>query len=295
MRLEKTRSQGEGEIWQLGNHKLIVGDATNENDLLALLGDKQADMTFTDPPYNVDYEGGTGLKIQNDKMENDVFYNFLLDAHKNIYNVTKPGGALYVCHADSEGVNFRRSFEESGFLLKQCLIWVKNSLVMGRQDYHWKHEPILYGWKPGAAHNWYVGRKETTVQEFPVDLAIENNKHHSIFTVNNGINNVVIKVKDYEIIHDGNDESNTIWRIEKPHRNAEHPTMKPIRLCARAISNSTKPGDIVLDPFGGSGSTLIACEQTGRYCRIVELDPVYADVIIKRWEELTGMEAIQIA
>ncbi|MGJ9384267.1 site-specific DNA-methyltransferase [Salipaludibacillus sp. CF4.18] len=291
---ENTKSRS-GEVWQLGNHKLIVGDATKENDMLALLGDKQADMVFTDPPYNVDYEGGTGLKIKNDKMDNDVFYQFLLDAHKNMYNVTKPGGALYVCHADSEGVNFRRSFEDSGFLLKQCLIWVKNQLVMGRQDYHWKHEPILYGWKPGASHNWYVGRKETTVQELPVDLSVETKKDHSILTVNNGINNVVIKVKDFEIIHDGNDETTTIWRVEKPHRNADHPTMKPVRLCARAISNSTKPGDIVLDPFGGSGSTLIACEQTGRHCRIVEFDPIYADVIIRRWEELTGMEAINIS
>lgn len=163
---EKTRSSS-GDIWQLGNHKLLVGDATNENDILALMGEKEADMVFTDPPYNVDYEGRTveKLKIQNDKFEDEEFYQFLLAAHKNMFKAVRPGGALYVCHADSEGLNFRKVFIESGFLLKQCLIWVKNSLVLGRQDYQWKHEPILYGWKPGASHNWYNGRKETTVQE----------------------------------------------------------------------------------------------------------------------------------
>jgi len=292
---ENTRSS-QGDIWQLGTHKLIVGDATNENDILALMGEQQADMVFTDPPYNVGYEGGTDekLKIQNDKFEDEEFYQFLLDAHENMLKVVKNGGALYVCHADSEGLNFRKAFIESGFLLKQCLIWVKNSLVLGRQDYQWKHEPILYGWKPGASHNWYNGRKETTTQEFPVDLSIEPKRDHAVLTVNNGVNSVVLKVKDYEVIYDGDDSQESIWRIERPSRNADHPTMKPIKLCARAINNSSKRGDIVLDPFGGSGSTLIACEQTGRSCRIVEFDPVYADVIIKRWEDLTGKEAIKL-
>lgn len=293
---EKDTRSSSGDVWQLGNHKLIVGDATNENDVLTLMGEKEADMIFTDPPYNVDYEGKTeeSLKIQNDKFGNEDFYQFLLDAHKNMFKVTKEGGAVYVCHADSEGVNFRRAYEDSGLLLKQCLIWVKNSLVMGRQDYHWKHEPILYGWKPGASHNWYVGRKETTVQESPVDLSIEPKKDHAILTFNSGINTIVVKVTDYEILKELTDNETTTWRIERPNRNADHPTMKPIELCARAIRNSSKPSDIVLDPFGGSGSTLIACEQTGRHCRMIEFDPIYADVIIKRWEELIGQEAVKI-
>lgn len=286
-----------GDIWQLGNHKLIVGDATNENDVLALVGEEEVDMIFTDPPYNVDYEGKTedSLKIQNDKFDSDgEFYQFLLDAHENMFKVTKPGGALYVCHADSEGLNFRKAYAESGFLLKQCLIWVKNSMVLGRQDYHWKHEPILYGWKPGASHNWYNDRKRTTIQEFPVDLSIEPQKDHTILTFNSGISTIAVKVKDYEVLHDGTDEQTTTWRIERPNRNADHPTMKPIKLCSRAILSSSKTGDIVLDPFGGSGSTLIACEQTGRSCRTIEFDPIYADIIIKRWEDLTGRSAVKI-
>lgn len=284
-----------GDIWQLGNHKLIVGDATNENDVLALLDGKKADMVFTDPPYNVDYEGGTGMKIKNDNMEDSEFYQFLFDAFVAMYQVTKEGGPIYVCHADSEGLTFRKAFQDSGFLLKQCLIWVKNSLVLGRQDYHWRHEPILYGWKPGSYHKWYGGRKQTTIQEFPVDLNIVEKDDHSVLTFNSGVSTIAVKVDNYEILHEGTDELTTTWHIERPKRNSDHPTMKPIKLCSRAILNSSKTGDIVLDPFGGSGSTLIASEQVGRKCYMVEYEPVYADVIISRWEEFTGKQAVKIA
>ncbi|WP_100523378.1 site-specific DNA-methyltransferase [Mycobacteroides abscessus] len=284
-----------GEIWQLGRHRLMCGDSTKLADVVRLMGEDKADMIFTDPPYNVNYEGGTGLKIQNDNMDDAKFYQFLFDAYTAMYRVLKEGGGIYVCHADSEGLNFRKAFIDAGLLLKQCIIWVKNSLVLGRQDYQWKHEPILYGWKPGAAHCWYGGRKETTVIEEPVDLAISKYEGYSLLTFTSGTNSTVVKVPSFEVLHEGTDEGSTTWRIEKPKKNGDHPTMKPIALCARAIQNSSKPGEIVLDPFGGSGSTLMACEQTGRACRTMEYDPVYAEVIIRRWEEFTGQKAIKLS
>lgn len=235
-----------GDIWILGNHRLMCGDATVISDVEKLMCDKKADMIFTDPPYNVDYTGKTedALKIKNDNLNDNDFYKFLYDSFLNMLTFTVPGGAVYVCHADSEGLNFRKALIESGWLMKQCIIWVKNSLVMGRQDYHWQHEPLLYGWKPGAAHKWYSGRKETTV-----------------------------------------------WNFDKPLRNTEHPTMKPVGIPAKAIQNSSKAGDIVLDLFGGSGTTLIAAEQTGMVSFMMEIDPIYCDVIILRWEQLTGHKA----
>jgi DNA modification methylase len=235
-----------GDIWILGNHRLMCGDATVISDVEKLMCDKKADMIFTDPPYNVDYTGKTedALKIKNDNLNDNDFYKFLYDSFLNMLTFTVPGGAVYVCHADSEGLNFRKALIESGWLMKQCIIWVKNSLVMGRQDYHWQHEPILYGWKPGSAHKWYSGRKETTV-----------------------------------------------WNFDKPLRNTEHPTMKPVGIPAKAIQNSSKAGDIVLDLFGGSGTTLIAAEQTGMVSFMMEIDPIYCDVIILRWEQLTGRKA----
>ncbi|MGG3737208.1 site-specific DNA-methyltransferase [Aeribacillus pallidus] len=284
-----------GDIWLLGRHRLMCGDSTNIDDVLKLMGNKQADMIFTDPPYNVDYEGSNGKKIKNDNMEDSAFYQFLYDAYVAMYTVLKDGGPIYVCHADSEGLNFRKAFKDAGFLLKQCLIWVKNSLVLGRQDYHWKHEPILYGWKPGAAHAWYGGRKQDTVIEEDADLVVQKEKDHVLLTFSNGIKSIVVKVPGYEIVFSDDDSDSTTWRIEKPKKNADHPTMKPIALCARAIQNSSKPGEIVFDPFGGSGSTLIACEQTGRTCFTMEYDPVYADVIIKRWEEFTGQKAVRLS
>ena len=236
-----------GDIWKLGNHRLICGDSTSKETLHKLMDGKIASMVFTDPPYNVDYTGKTkdSLKIQNDKMDDSAFYDFLYDLYAAMFDVVEEGGAIYVCHADSEGINFRKAMVDAGWLQKQCIIWVKNSIVMGRQDYHWQHEPILYGWKPGLKHRWEADRKQSTV-----------------------------------------------WEIDKPQRNGDHPTMKPIALPAKAIQNSIKKGEIVLDVCGGSGSTLIAAEQTERICYTVELDPKYCDVIVKRYEELTGEKAI---
>ena len=208
-----------------------------------------ADLLLTDPPYNVDYEGGTKdkLKIMNDKMDNDSFRQFLRAAFKACDEVLKPGGAFYIWHADSEGYNFRGAANDVGWTIRQCLIWAKNSLVLGRQDYQWQHEPCLYGWKDGASHYFINDRKQTTV--------IEENK---------------------------------------PNVNALHPTMKPIGLMARLIKNSTKKNDIVLDTFGGSGSTLIAAEQLGRKAYLCELDPRYVDVIVERWENFTGKKAKKV-
>jgi DNA modification methylase len=237
-----------GDIWLLGRHRLLCGDATFAEDVDRLMDGHLASMIFTDPPYNVDYVGKTkdALKIKNDKMGNQQFYSFLLDAFTNMHAVTEPGGGIYICHADSEGINFRTAMVDAGWNLKQCIVWVKNTIVMGRQDYHWQHEPILYGWKPGRAHQWMGDRKQSTV-----------------------------------------------WQFDKPSRNADHPTMKPVGIPARAIKNSSKPGGIVADFFLGSGSTLIAAEQTGRICYGMELDPVYCDVIVKRWEQYTGQKAVR--
>ncbi|MEG6521121.1 site-specific DNA-methyltransferase [Desulfotomaculum sp. 1211_IL3151] len=282
-----------GDTWLLGRHRLLCGDATKLEDVEKLMGGQLADMVFTDPPYNVDYEGGTGLKIMNDQMDNDKFYRFLRDAFANMFAATKPGGSIYVCHADSEGLNFRMAITAVGWLQKQCLIWVKNSLVMGRQDYHWRHEPILYGWKPGAAHKWYGGRKQTTVLENAPGITAKQEHDGVVLTFSDGIKDLVIKVPSFEVLYDGDDGETTIWQFDKPLKNADHPTMKPIGIPARAIRNSSKSGEIVLDLFLGSGSTLIAAEQTGRACYGLELDPLYCDVIVKRWEEFTGQKAVR--
>lgn len=210
-----------GEVYQLGRHRLMCGDATKVEDVGKLMNGSKADLLHTDPPYNVDYTGKTNdaLKIDNDKMDDATFRQFLTDSFTSAVSVMKRGASFYIFHADSEGYNFRGAAKDSGMLIKQCLTWVKNTMVMGRQDYQWKHEPILYGWVDGGSHNWYADRKQTTVINF-----------------------------------------------DKPMRNGEHPTMKPIGLCAYLIGNSSKTDDIVLDTFGGSGSTLIACEQTNRTC-----------------------------
>lgn len=236
-----------GDVWILGKNRLMCGDSTQKEDVMHLMNSQEADMLLTDPPYNVDYEGKTSeaLKIENDNMSETEFYNFLLDSFKNMFDSIKYGGSAYVFHADTEGLNFRNAFKSCGFKLAQCLVWVKNTFVMGRQDYQWRHEPILYGWKPGAGHYFVNNRKQSTVLEF-----------------------------------------------DKPSRNAEHPTMKPVDLLVYLIKNSSKENDLILDLFGGSGSTLIAAEQTQRRCYTMELDPKYCDVIIKRWENLTGEKAI---
>jgi DNA modification methylase len=235
-----------GDIWILGRHRLMCGDSTQKEQVLRLMNNQEADMLLTDPPYNVDYEGKTAdaLKIENDNMNETEFYNFLLDSFRNMYESVKYGGSVYVFHADTEGLNFRNAFKSCGFKLAQCLVWVKNTFVMGRQDYQWRHEPILYGWKEGAGHYFVDDRKQSTVLEF-----------------------------------------------DKPSRNAEHPTMKPVDLLVYLIKNSSKEDNLILDLFGGSGSTLIAAEQTRRKCYTMELDPKYCDVIVKRWETLTGEKA----
>lgn len=233
-----------GDIWVIGRHKLMCGDATSEDVLKRLMGGgDKADMYLTDPPYNVAYKGKTEdkLTIQNDSMEDSAFYQFLVDSFVAADSVMNEGAAFYVWHADSEGYNFRGACRAVEWELRECLIWNKNTMVLGRQDYQWKHEPCLYGWKGGAAHNWYSDRKQTTV----IDM-------------------------------------------NKPNRNAEHPTMKPVQLFAYLMENSSKPGDIVLDSFCGSGTTLIACEQMSRAARVLELDPKYCDVIVERYINLVG-------
>jgi len=236
-----------GDIYILGNHRLMCGDSTSITDIEKLINGQPVDMTLTDPPYNVAYEGATKekLTIINDSMGNDEFRQFLRDAFVAADTVMKQGAVFYIWHADSEGYNFRGACSDAGWKVRQCLIWKKSSLVMGRQDYHWMHEPCLYGWKDGAAHLWSADRKQTTILEF-----------------------------------------------NKPSRNGEHPTMKPVELFEYQMLNNTKGGDIVLDSFGGSGTTLIAAEKHGRYARIMELDPKYCDVIVKRWEDFTGKQAI---
>ena len=234
-----------GDIYQLGKHRLMCGDSTKIEDVEKLMNGVKVDLLITDPPYNVNYEGGNGLKIKNDNMDNDNFRKFLTDAFSTADSVMKEGAVFYIWHADSEGYNFRGACFDNNWKVRQCLIWNKNSMVMGRQDYHWKHEPCLYGWKDGASHLWASDRKQTTILDF-----------------------------------------------DKPTKNAEHPTMKPVKLFDYQIKNNTKKDDIVLDLFGGSGTTLIACEQNGRISYNMELDPKYVDVIIDRWETLTGEKAI---
>ena len=279
-----------GNVWQLGRHRLICGDSTDAGTLEKLTEGAPVDMILTDPPYNVDYSAKNEMlnradkgnrnarAIENDKMTDGNFYAFLLDVYKNLFEVAKEGAAIYICHADMESVNFINAFKAAGFHLAQRLIWNKNILVIGRNDYHWKHEPILYGWKPGAAHYFTDSRAETTVIEDKPDI----NKMSKT------------ELKDYikQLLEQG--PPATVMNVDKPLRNAEHPTMKPVKLMAYFIRNSSRPGETVLDVFAGSGSTLIAAEQTGRTCYAAELDARYCDVIIKRWENLTGEKAVRI-
>lgn len=228
-----------GKIYQLGKHRVMCGDSTLPDDVAKMMGGALGDLVFVDPPYNIDYEGKTKkrLKIENDKFTDGGFYQFLLDAFTNLYTFTKKGTAIYIAHADMERVNFQNALVDSGYRQKQNIIWVKDSIVLGRQDYHWRHEPILYGWKDdNGKHKWESDRKQDTV-----------------------------------------------WEVKRPTRSEEHPTMKPIELCTKPINNSSKKGEIVVDTFLGSGSTLIACEQTERICYGMELDPKYVDVIRKRY------------
>ncbi len=236
-----------GDVWLLGDHRLMCGDSTSMDYVATLMDGNEADLLLTDPPYNVAYEGKTSeaLTIKNDSMDNDSFRQLLRDVYASADSVMRPGAAFYIWHADSEGFNFRGAAADVGWKIRQCLIWNKNALVLGRQDYHWKHEPCLYGWKDGASHYWGSDRSQTTVLDF-----------------------------------------------NKPSRNGEHPTMKPVELFQYQIENSSKKGDVVLDLFGGSGTTAIACEKSHRHARLMELDPKYCDVIIKRWQDFTGKKAL---
>lgn len=229
-----------GDIWTMGRHRLVCGDSTKAETFDLLMAGAKANLVITDPPYNVNYEGSAG-KIQNDNMGKEAFYEFLLAAFRNTAAIMADDASIYVFHADTEGLNFRRAFADAGFYLSGCCIWKKQSLVLGRSPYQWQHEPVLYGWKKGGKHQWYTGRKETT-----------------------------------------------IWEFDKPKKNGDHPTMKPIPLLAYPIMNSSMSNTLVVDPFGGSGSTLIACEQTDRSCNTIELDPKFCDVIVKRYIEQVG-------
>lgn len=238
--LEEESISKQGDIWLLGRHRLICGDSTKAETYEKLMDGKKANLCVTDPPYNVNYTAGSEneRKIKNDNMEDKNFYEFLLASFKNIFNSLENGAAAYVFHADTEGLNFRKAFKDAGFHLANVCIWAKQSLVLGRSDYQWQHEPILYGWKPTGKHRWYADRKQTT-----------------------------------------------IWNFDRPTKSELHPTMKPVPLVAYPIQNSSMSNCIVLEPFAGSGSTLIACEQIGRICYAIELDEKYADVIVKRYIE----------
>lgn len=235
-----------GDVWLLGDHRLMCGDSLNFDNMAELMLGESADMWLTDPPYNVSYVGkATGLKIENDDMADEDFRQFLRDAYSSADTVMRKGAVFYIWHADSEGYNFRAAAKDVGWTIRQCLIWYKNTLVLGRQDYQWQHEPCLYGWKDGAAHTWASDRKQTTVLSF-----------------------------------------------DKPLKNGEHPTMKPVALFEYLMLNSTRVGDIVLDSFGGSGTTIIAAEKNGRKARVMELSEKYCDVIVRRWQDFSGKSAI---
>ena len=238
--LKKPTLSRHGDIWQLGKHRVICGDSTKAETYKQLLDDRKANLVVTDPPYNVDVEETAG-KILNDNMSDGDFYQFLLSMFTQVENHTEDDASIYVFHADTEGLNFRKAFKDAGFYLSGCCIWKKNSLVLGRSPYQWQHEPCLYGWKKKGKHQWFSDRKQTT-----------------------------------------------IWEYDRPKSSKDHPTMKPIQLMAYPIQNSSMRGTIVLDPFLGSGSTLIAADQTGRVCYGIELDEKFVDVIVKRYIEVTG-------
>lgn len=269
-----------GDIWTLGNHRVMCGNSTNSDDVKALMNDVKAQMIITDPPYNVDYEGATEdrLKISNDNMSDSAFYDFLLAAFTNMFDTSEKGAAIYVFHADTEGLNFRSSFKDAGFDLKQCLVWVKNTMVLGRQDYQWRHEPILYGWKPGAAHNFKDDRTLTTVIDDSTRPNLKAMKRKELVKLCNQLFDQIENI------------DNSIVYCDKPTRSAEHPTMKPVKMVGRFILNSSKPGWIVQDLFGGSGSTLIACEKTNRIAYLMELEGRFVDVIVKRYVKTFGAD-----
>lgn len=239
--LEKASFVEKGDVWTVGRHRLMCGDATSSEDVSTLMGNTKANLILTDPPYGVSFKSSSGLTIQNDSMKNEEFYNFLLASFKCMAEHLENGGSAYVFHADTEGLNFRKAFIDAGFHLAGCCIWVKDSLVLGRSDYQWQHEPVLYGFVQNGKHKWYSDRKQTT-----------------------------------------------IWNFDKPKRNANHPTSKPLDLLSYPIGNSTQENGVVIDTFGGSGSTMMACEQMNRICYMMELDEKYASVILRRYVENTN-------
>ncbi len=270
-----------GDVWCLGKHRLICGDSTNVADVEKVCAGRLMDACWTDPPYNVNYDTAAG-KIANDNLSSTAFRQFLSSAFAAVFKVMRAGAPIYIAHADTEGMNFRVAFRDAGFKLSGCLVWVKPSLVLGRSDYQWRHEPILYGWKPAAAHSWYGGRAKTTVIDGkvePVQIMPDGTVHVDVAGRLLVISGQNMKVDVIE---------GSIFRVARPARNAEHPTMKPVALIVEMIENSTRVGDLVLDVFGGSGSTLIACHKSGRVARLVELDRVYCDVIVERWQQFTG-------
>lgn len=267
-----------GDVYQLGRHYLMCGDATNEQDAAKLMNGEIADLILTDPPYNVAVENIDGLTIQNDDMSKAEFKLFINEALKTTSKFLKAGGAFYVWYGDIEDIAFRQACFNNELSIRQCLIWVKNGFTLGRQDYQWRHEPCLYGWKEGAAHYFCDDRSQDTVIEDKPDI--------------NAMNKDQLKAYIKELLQDRT--PTTIIREDKPVKNTDHPTMKPIKLLAKLIKNSSKRKEKVIDFFGGSGSTLIACEELDRTCYMMELDPKYCDVIVKRWEKLTGDKANRI-
>jgi site-specific DNA-methyltransferase (adenine-specific) len=270
-----------GDIYQLGRHRLMCGDSTSAEDMARLIDGAVIDLYVTDPPYNVAYQGGTdeAMTIMNDSMDDVSFRQFLRDAFAVANNHLKPGGAFYIWHADSEGLNFRAAVKETGWLLKQSIIWVKNAIVLGRQDYQWKHEPCLYGWKDGASHYFVDNRSLATV--------IEEDEENLKGMTKSELISYIKTMQDTS--------PTTVFYEDKPVRNDIHPTMKPLKLIARCVLNSSKKGDKVLDSFNGGGSTLMVCERSERVCYAMELDPVYVERTIKRWEEETGLTAEKVS
>lgn len=283
-----------GDVWKLGRHRLMCGDSTSQEDVATLMKGEMADLIITDPPYNVNYGDKADMldtylqkghrnnsRIKNDNMDNESFYSFMLQIYQSAYEFMRDGAAIYVFHAESTGHIFRQAFLDAGLKLAQCLIWEKNAFVLGRQDYQWRHEPCLYGWKEGAAHYFINDRtQDTVILEDDVDF--EAMKKADLIAY---IEDMHRKYKD---------QTSVIYE-NKPTRNDIHPTMKPVTLIGRLMSNSSKSGWNVLDLFGGSGSTLMAAEQLGRTAFLMELDEKFCDVIVKRWEEYTGQSAIRIS
>ncbi|MBL3582607.1 DNA modification methylase [Oleidesulfovibrio alaskensis] len=276
-----------GDLWLLGGHRLLCGDSTSNEDLKRLMAGERADMLWTDPPYNVDYTGKAG-KIRNDKMSAAAFDSFLQKLFTAACGVLVDGGAAYVAHSEvGGGTAFRRAFVQAGFKLASCLIWKKHQMVLGRSDYHWQHEPILYGWKATGRHRWYGNRKHTTLLEHFSGAAVLP-AGDGVWQVATGDAVLLIKGKDVVV----EELPTSLLSAPKPVRSDLHPTMKPVALVERMVANSSPRGGLVFDPCAGSGTTLIACELLGRRCNTMEVDPRFTDVVVRRWQELTGKQAV---